>query len=886
MRYTIIMRYVQRNHGQPTEQRSAPFAEVLAMLGTDGGGLTSAEAKRRHGEFGANILPEPPRPGVAAVMLEEVRNPILMILAIAAVIAMLVGERVDGAFILVALALTSGFGVAMAMRAERALAGLRRLVRPTARAVRDGREVELPAEALVPGDRIVLARGMHIPADARTLAAEALEVDESVLTGESLPVAKVGDGATGVLWQGTTVVEGSAVAIVVATGTHTKLAAIAASLGSPREQTPLQVELGRFARTVAAIIAVLVLLLLGVGLLRGERLAEMIALSVAVGVAAIPEGLAVAVTTILAIGSVHLARRRCLVRRLVAAETLGSVSVILTDKTGTLTEGRMRATAVRTSDGLAELPRDAARPSVERCLAAAVLGTEVVVVNPDAPPAAWEFLGNSTEAALVGAAGVSGIDVVAVRDGVVRVDRLPFSTERKYSVTMIERRSGDITPPDPLLPQEGGHEREVILVGAPERIVAGSALTAELRGELDGLGGEGFRLVGVARADVADGVDRITALGDPTAHAELLGIVLLRDPLRPDAAVALAEARAAGIRTVMVTGDHPATARRIAADLGLGHPRASLMSGAELAALSDAALAERIATVDVFARTTPDQKLRLVEAWRNRGAVVAVTGDGVNDAPALVGADVGVAMGSGTDVAREASDLVLLDDRYETIVAGIAGGRAIWDNLRKTTSYLLCSSFSEVILIGGALAIGMPIPLVPAQILWVNLVEDTFPAAALAFEPIEPGAMREAPRARTAPLFDRASRALVFGVGLVSDIILLAVGYVALTRTGDLALTRTIMFGGIGINSLLFVFGIRSIREPLWRSRPFANPWLLGAVALSAVLLVAGLSLPALRPLLRTTVLPWWGWSIIIGFGILELCAVEAMKALLRRGRR
>jgi Ca2+-transporting ATPase len=854
-------------------ETTASIDVVLRALATDGSGLSLAEVRERQERYGQNAMPEPRRPGVFAIIREELENPLLLVLAVAAALAIIVGERVDGIFILVALAVTSAFGVLMAIRAERAIASLRTLVRSTARVVRAGQEVVVPAEDLVPGDRIVLTRGSRIPADARLLAAEALEVDEAMLTGESLPVAKVVNHDTGALWQGTTVMEGSAVAVITATGGQTKLSAIAADLGEPRERTPLQVELGRFARTIAVAVIVLALALFGIGILRGESPAAMLTLSIAVAVAAIPEGLAVAVTATLAIGAVQLAHRRCLVRRLIAAETLGSVSVILTDKTGTLTEGHMRATAVRTLEGLADLPRDAMRPSVRRCLRAAVIGTEVVIVNPGAPPEAWEFLGNSTEAALIAAAGAADIDVVAARASAPRIDRLPFSTERKYSATLVEREDA----------RAGA--REVILIGTPERIVAPGGLPADIAVEIDRLGGEGFRLVGVARVDVSPDADHLVAIGDLTANAQLLGIVLLRDPLRPDAALALAEAHAAGIRTVMVTGDHPATAARIARDLALRDGDIRICTGPELAALSPDALRERIDTIDVFARTTPDQKLRLVRAWRERGAVVAVTGDGVNDAPALVGADVGVAMGSGTDVAREASDLVLLDDRYATIVAGIAGGRAIWDNLRKTTNYLLLSSFSEVVLLGGSLAIGIPIPLVPAQVLWVNLVEDTLPAAALAFEPLERGAMHEPPRSRTAPLFAGDARLLVFGVGIVSDVILLAVAAFLYQTTNDLTLTRTIVFGGLGMNALLFVFGVRSIRQPIWRSRPLENRWLLAAVGISFGLLILGLMHPALRPLLRTSPIPPWGWAVIAGVGVVELAAVEVMKALFRRRR-
>ncbi|MDO8599724.1 MAG: HAD-IC family P-type ATPase, partial [bacterium] len=584
--------------------------------------------------------------------------------------------------------------------------------------------------------------------------------------------------------------------------------------------------------------------------------------------------LAVAVTAVLAVGSLALARRRCLVRRLIAAETLGSVSVILTDKTGTITEGRMRAVAVQTMAHTFDLASgqipSTLPPDVRACLEAAVLGTDTAIVNPADHPTTWRFLGSGTEGALIVGAAVAGVNVASTRDTARRIDRLPFSTERKFSATLVERTDG----------------RMLILLGAAERVLAPSAMPPTIARALEQYGGEGFRIIGVAAAGVPASVKRIADLGELTAGAELLGIIVLRDPLRTDAASALAEAHRAGIRTVIVTGDHPTTARRIAQDVGLvvGAPRVA--SGDSLRELSDAELRDRVALFDVYARARPDDKLRLVHAWRETGAVVAVTGDGVNDAPALVGADVGVAMGSGTDVAKEAADLILLDDRYATIVAGIEGGRVIWDNLRKVTAYLLTSSFSEVVLVGGSLALGLPVPVLPAQILWVNLIEDTLPAAALAFDPPERGVMREAPRARGEPLLSRELRILVFGVGLTSDVVLLAVAAVVLRATGDLALTRTIVFGGLGIDALVYVFGIRSLRHPIWRSRPWSNPWLVGAVGISALLLVTGLVAPALQPLLRTVPLPGWAWVLIIGIGVTKLIAVEVVKALARTDRR
>ncbi|MBI4449666.1 cation-transporting P-type ATPase [Candidatus Uhrbacteria bacterium] len=834
-------------------------------------GLTTAESTARLRQHGPNMLPEPRRPGAFAVIVEELRNPILLILVAAAIAAIVIGEHIDGIFIVVTIAVTGGFGVGMALRAERAVRALRKMLTPTARVLRDGREVALPIAELVPDDCVVLAPGARIPADAAVVEAQSLEVDESVLTGESLPVSK---SETDALFQGTTVVEGRAIARITATGGATRFASIVASLAAPREDTPLQVQLRRLSGWIAVAMLGLTVATFLIGLVRGVAMGPMLTTAIAVAVAAVPEGLAVAVTAVLAIGSLALSRRRCLVRRLIAAETLGSVSVILTDKTGTITEGHMRAVALRTSARTFDLSSGQLPPilppDVRACLEAAMLGTDAAIANPTDHPTTWRFLGSGTEGALMVGAAIAGIDVTRIHTTTHRIDRLPFSTERKYSATLVER--SDV--------------RELILVGAAERVVAPSAMPSAISAALEQYGGEGFRVIGVATRAVAATIQHIADLGDLTRDATLLGIVALRDPLRMDAAPALAEAQAAGIRTIMVTGDHPATARRIAQDVGLVATTPHVTSGDVIRALSPSELRERIGQFDVYARVRPEDKLRIVRAWREAGAVVAVTGDGVNDAPALIGADVGVAMGSGTDVAKEAADLILLDDRYATIVAGIEGGRAIWDNLRKVTAYLLTSSFSEVVLVGGALALGMPVPVIPAQILWVNLIEDTLPAAALAFEPPEHGVMREVPRRRTASLLSRELRILIFGVGLVSDVVLLVVSAAVLRATGDLALTRTIVFGGLGIDALVYVFGIRDLRHPVWRSRPWSNPWLLVAVGISLLLLIAGLAAPALRPLLRTVALPAWAWALIGGIGIAKLIAVELVKAAARGYRR
>jgi P-type Ca2+ transporter type 2C len=854
------------------EKKLRAITGVLKDLKTDGAGLSSDGAVRRGEEYGRNVLPAPQRIGVRAMLIREFKNPLLVVLSVAAFVAIGIGEVLDGGFIVVTLLITAGFGAAMAFRAERALVALRSLITPMTSVWRDGREQSIPAVAVVPGDRLVLRRGMKIPADARLLSASSLEVDESMLTGESLPVRKyLGTGETeNRLFQGTTVVEGDGAAVVVATGLNTELAHIAASLQTERVLTPLQRELHRFARWMTWLLLAVSGFIFFVGLLGGESVGAMLTIAIAVAVAAVPEGLAVAVSAILAVGAIRLAGRSCLVRRLVAAETLGSVNVLLTDKTGTLTAGAMRLVGLQTErehyDLIEQMTVDEV---VLDSLRLAAIGTDVVVENPDAPASEWTYIGSATEAALVGGAARVGIDIDQERSSASIVDRLPFSLERKYSATLVHVKDD---------------QRSLILLGAPEHLVAHDALPSRLASAIAKYGGEGYRIVGVATSSVAKDMD-IHEVDQCLSGMSLKAIFLIRDPLRPDAVSAIRAAHDAGVRTVMVTGDHPATASRIAMDVGLVDGDPVVITGTELSQLNDRTLEERIVDVDIFARVSHAQKIRLVRAWQQRGAVVGVTGDGVNDAPALIGADVGIAMGSGTDIAREAADLVLLDDRYATIVSGIAGGRTIWDNVRKTVNYLLMSSFTEVILVAASFLAGIPLLVLPSQILWINIIEDTLPAAALAFEPGEPDAMREPPRGRGDRLFSHEMKALIFGAGIGKDIVMLVMGLVILFLTQDIGLTRTIVFGALGMDSLAFLLSVRTIRLPIWRSRPTQNPVLLAALALSMGLLILALTLPALRPILHTVALPAWGWGVIFGVGVVNIVIVESMKALFRHRR-
>jgi calcium-translocating P-type ATPase len=804
---------------EPRAAHAHEWTEVAQTLGTDGAaGLTADEAAERLRRHGPNRPRPPRRPPYLRLAAKQFVDPLVLLLVAATAVSVAIGDIGEGLAIASVLLVNGVLGFWQEAAADRAVLALSQSFAPQAVVLRDGRPVEVAAEDVVPGDVLRLHAGDRVAADARVADAHAVEVVEAPLTGESLPVTKRPNPVapatalaerTSMVYAGTAVSRGRGRAIVTATGADTEIGRIeslAATARAPR--TPLARRLARLARQMVVVGVAVTLLLTAAMLLQDEPLHAAFLAGVAVAVAAVPEGLAATVTAALALGARAMARRGAIVRRLEAIETLGETTVICSDKTGTLTENRIRVAALRPAGGVDE----------RTLLAAAVLAS-----STDSA----ENVGDPVEQALVLAAMERGLAPEELRAARALVDELPFDSDRKRMTVVYD---------------EGGMRR-AYMKGAPEVVAARAATADELDEVAAAWAGEGFRVLAVAARDVDD--------DDVESGHRLLGVVALHDPLRETAAASIAAARAAGIDVRLLTGDHAATARTIGHALGL-------------------------ADEAIVARATPADKLTLVETLQAAGEIVAVTGDGVNDAPALKQADVGVAMGkSGTEAAREAADVVLTDDDFATIVAAVEEGRRIGNNIRTFVAFLLSANFGEVAVFAVAIVAGLGAPLAVIQVLLVNLITDGLPALALARDPAEPLTMSSPPR-RAARLFDRSAWRSLAAVGLLVGLATLCAFVVA-----DDESAQTMAFATLAVAELALVFAMRSPRTAAWRLP--LNRWLVVSVAASAA--VAGLAvyLPALHGPLQTTALGPGEAAVVVAFAVSPFAVVELAKALLRR---
>ncbi|KAA0205854.1 HAD family hydrolase [Candidatus Uhrbacteria bacterium] len=848
---------------------SLPAERALTELETSIKGLDSAEVERRLRAHGKNVIDGRRRLGTLTIFLSQLKSPLIIILLIGAAISLLLREWVNAAVILATVAVNTGLGFWQENKAETVLEELKTYLKTRVRVRRDGAEHERDASELVPGDVIHLSQGDRVPADARILDANSLEADESVLTGESLPVPKqvkpvredapLGERSS-MVWSGTLVVQGYAEAVVAATGTATEFGRIAKMVsGREKEQTPLQKAVAAFARVIAVVVVLLSILLFGIGFALGQNPAEMFFISIAIAVSAVPEGLPVALTVILAIGVERLARQKGVVRKLLAAETLGSTSLILTDKTGTLTQADMRLVDVVPHGADTEERR-------ATMLREAVLNTDLVIENPEDDPDEWQIIGRSMESSLVRDAGRRGIMLPKLLKTYRIIDRLPFDSKKKYGVA---------------LARDGG-ERRLILMGAPEILIGLANLSdadrERLVRDLESRAHGGERLLGLASAAYAH--DRIGS--GPYAGLEFRGFLAFRDPVRPGVKEAIRRIGQAGVKTVVVTGDHKGTAEHVARELGILEGRGLVVTGEELTRMDATTLRERLPDIRIYARVTPEQKLMLTRLYRERGEIVAVTGDGVNDAPALQAADVGVAVGSGTEVAKGASDLVILDDNFNTIVLAIEEGRRILDNIRKAIVYLLSNSFNELCLIGGALLVSIPIPLNALQILFVNFFSDSFPAIALGFEKIMDSKSRSTARG-TAVILSPQVRFFIFVLGLATSILLFILYYVLLDRGVDPLLARTFIFASFASYTLFVAFALRSLRHSILTYNPFGNPYLTVGVLIGLGLTVAAVYAPFLQKILGTIALPLPWLAGVLAVGVFNVTLVELAKWMYRK---
>jgi len=855
--------------GWHTLQGSAALGQLGSSVAT---GLAGADVESRRAQHGANAIRGASRRRWFWMLLDQFRDFMILVLLAAAVLAGLTGDLEDVIVIVAIVFMNAVIGFVQEYRAEAAIEALRSLAAPTASVRRDGRVLTVAAAELVPGDIVLLEAGRIVPADLRLIDCAALSVQEAVLTGESQPVEKqtaaledadlaVADRVN-MAWKGTTVATGRATGLVVATGMETELGRIAELLGAAEAgHTPLQLRLAAFGKRLSLAVIGICALLFAAGMLRGEPLMLMLLTAVSLAVAAIPEALPAVVTIALAIGARRMVRRNALVRRLPAVETLGSVTAICSDKTGTLTQNRMQVRAWY----VAGQDHDRPPEQMDACWRRLA---EALAVSNDVEEGADGPVGDPTEVALYETAAMIGDSKSAALKRLRRVGELPFDSARQFMATMHVEPTGD---------------RVVFVKGSPEAVLArctpGSVDTGEVLEAASRLASTGRRVLALAVRERAPA----PACGDAMAQGlALLGLVGLEDAPRPEAFEAVATCKAAGIRAVMITGDHPATARSIANELGMLPAGGRVITGRELATMDAADLEQALAGPVAFARVTPEHKVRIVEAFRNRGEFVAMTGDGVNDAPALKLADIGVAMGrSGTDVAREAADMVLLDDNFATIVTAVREGRRMYDNVRKFVRFAMAGNAAEILTILLAPFLGLPLPLLPIHILWVNLITDGLPGLALAAEPPERGVMQRPPRKPGESLFAGGLWQHLLWVGaLIAGLALL--GQAWSLGNGSEG-WQTIVFTTLVLAQLFHVLAIRSERESLASLGLASNRALALVVAGSVLVQLAIVYTPFGHRWFNTVALS--GIELLACFaaaGVVFL-AVEAEKALVRR---
>ncbi len=841
------------------------WQQVLRKLESDPErGLTEKEVKERLEKYGKNKLPEEKPLSSFEIFLEQFKSPLIYILVIAGVITLLLREYTDSIVIFGAVFLNALVGFFQEKKASQALRELKKIVKINARVIRDGNQKIIDAENLVLGDIFLLKAGDKVPADGRIIKAKNLKTNEMALTGEWLPAKKHSEilpretplaDRDNMVFMGTIVEQGKAKAIVTATGLNTEMGKIAQMLRETKEEkTPYQRKLSHFSKFVGIAIGVICFLIFISGMLEGKPFEEMFTTSVAIAVAGIPEGLPVAMTVILAIGMQKILKRKGLVRRLVAAETLGSASIICTDKTATLTEGRMKVVKVIGEKKL--------------ILKAATLISEAFVENPQDPKEKWIIRGPPTDRAFLEAGIEAGFNKKDLEKE--KIDGIPFNPQNKFSAALIKE-----------------NEKNILYVcGAPERILEKSSLKIEERKkwekETENLAKKGLRIVAAAKKEIKKIPEK---LEKEVENLNFLGLIVLKDPIRPDVKEAIKICQKAGLKPIIVTGDHKLTAKAVAEELGIEVRDENIMEGRDLDRLSEREFDKILDKIQIYARVEPRHKMRIVSAFKEKGEVVAMTGDGINDAPALKKADIGVALGSGTDVAKEVSDLILLNDSFSIIVAAIEEGRGILDNIRKVTTFLLSDSFCEAILIGGSMLICWLmkrvwlLPMTAIQILWVNLIEDGPLSIALAFEPKEEGIMKRRPTGHKIHLLTSEMKVLIFVIGILTDIFLLFMFFWLLEFTHyDIWHIRSVIFAGLALDSMLYIFSIKSLRKNIWKINPFSNKFLIFAWFFGILMLFAGLYLPPLQVLLKTVPLNVFDWGLVLGFGFLNILLIELTK--------
>ncbi len=875
-------------------------AAVLDHLHTTKSGLSSEDAARRLAQHGPNELAASGRISPWSLLLAQFKNVLILILLVAVGLSALLGHSLEAVVIAVILLFAVVLGFVQEYRAERAIEGLRRMAAPVATALRDGDEREVAARELVPGDVVRLVAGARVPADARVMEAVNLKLEEAVLTGESLPVRKASDPLAGVdlavgdrknmVFAGTTVSYGRGSAVVVETGMRTEFGTIARLLQSVESRrTPLQENLDRVGNVLARATLAVVALIVVLGVLRGQSLWEMLIFGIALAVAVVPEALPAVVTISLALGAQRMVKRNALVRRLSAVETLGSVSVIASDKTGTLTRGEMTARRIDVAGrslsvsgagyelrgefseaGLSIAPT----PPLLALLQAAVLASDAKLKRHGEATAGWSAKGDPTELALIVAAEKAGLHKHDLDAGFPRVAEIPFTSETKRMTTLHRTPEGIVAyskgAPEVILEGCGR------LLGEDGERVLGPAERERVLDTARNMASQALRVLAVA-------VKSRASLEDAERGMTFLGLVGMSDPPRAEAGHAIATCERAGIKPILITGDHALTAEAVARELGV-LKRGRIVTGAELDAMTDEEFQRQVEQIEVYARVSPAHKLRVVTAWQSKGHYVAMTGDGVNDAPALKKADIGVAMGvTGTDVTKDAAAMTLTDDNFASIVAAVEEGRGVYSNIKKYLMYLLSSNVGEIGLMAGASLLGLPLPLTAVQILYVNLASDGLPALALAVDPPEADLMRRPPRDPRAGIFTRPVLTLTLLGGAWSMLVNIGLFTWALGSGRSAAQAMTMTFVSLVLIQFFKAYNFRSDRHSVL-VRPFANRWLNLAIAWELALLTLIIYVPVLNEPFGTFRLPLTDWVIVATAAFTVSPVLELAKWMERQG--
>ena len=948
--------------------------EVLKHLEVRENGLTTKEAQSRLGHYGPNQLKEAPRPTFLQMLWEQLNNFVVILLIIASVVSALLGDYIEASAIMAIVVLNAVLGIVQERRAEEALAALKKLAAPDAQVIRDGRRQSIPARDLVPGDIVFLEAGNYIPADVRLLEAVNLRVEEASLTGESLPVQKnavtvldqnvpLGDRKN-TAFMGTLVSYGRGRGVVTSTGMRTQLGLIATMLQSVEtEETPLQRRLDQLGKSLSVAALFLVAIVFIVALINytninqlftgplaylsefAAEITEVFIIAISLAIAAVPEGLPAVVTISLALGMREMIKRHALIRKLSSVETLGSATIICSDKTGTLTQNEMTVTRLWADGqffnvtGTGYVPEGDFLIDGEKVVISKYPGALttlwLALLNNDASlettgeedsQKTYRIVGDPTEGALLVAAAKAGAAYVEIKDAYPRESEVPFDSDRKRMITVHDVATPRAEDPSPFIDEKHKNWDVIAVKGAPDVVLelctqyqdmndAPQTLGTEARKRIlaanDAMTKDALRVLGLAyrvTKDVPDNPEQVKA-EELEKDLVFVGLIGMIDPPRTEVRPALEKAREAGIRTVMITGDYPNTARAIAETIGLLQYGRKVMTGAQLAALNDEELKKVIEDTAVFARVSPEHKMRIVDALQANDEVVAMTGDGVNDAPAIKRADIGIAMGiTGTDVAKETADMVLTDDNYASIVSAVEQGRIIYSNIRKFVFFLLSSNVAEIMIIFLATLAGLPAPLTAIQLLWLNLITDGAPALALAVEKGDPDIMQQKPRAKSEPIVNRPMM-LGLGVQTIAQtgavLTAFALGLIWHLEAGalvvgnplvyliehdwrgvDVQTAETMAFVTLSLCELFRAYTVRSERASIFQIGVFSNRYMQYAVGLSITLLLLVSNVPFLQPIFNTHFLSLREWGAVVGLAIIPAVAEEITKLFLRLSNR